>query len=769
MSRPEIGGDFIEPSVRFEKGDDHCAIGTNFSCQIGELFHVADMTTLHEVGPEQPFLDFTLLDQHVGLVGPPNQSVSEKGVGAQRLIHMEFETVGCSFDGNPVNDRLSLLRTAELLGVGVEHGAGRAGSRCRIELEWSVRDLDIDAQVATGGADRLLETRLEPSFTDVAPRAHHVGPHVNWDDRTFTGSFDSLDVHESTVGPYRQFVMAETSRESRELSHAAEPDVQATFCATLVDQWIERGVCQAVIAPGSRSTPLALAIADRDELVVHVVHDERSAAFVALGAAVDSGVPALLVCTSGTAAANFLPAVAEANLSQVPMLVLTSDRPAELRGVGAPQTIDQTELFGSHAVWFHDPDVAVATTSHTWRPLADEAFDRSTAGPVQLNLPFREPLIGRQLPMPELVDDEVVRRWQPSEPEYDLVPADFDQQRGVILVGGRSGVPQADVTALHGFTEWPIIADSQSGLRDHPGAVVTADALLRHQQFADDHVPTVIVRIGRPAASKLLAQWSVRSAATLIQVGGPGRIDPDHNVAAVCSIRSLLEAEPTGATGTTWLRRWRRADALADEAIERELAEGELCEATVARTIADHLPERARLTVSSSMPIRDLEWFGGRTAKAHANRGANGIDGVLSTSLGRTLAAHDDARPGVVLIGDVAYLHDSNALVGLSQRSVDLRIVVVDNDGGGIFSFLPQSAELDPKRFEQLFGTPHGADLVAIAKACGVPATTVTSRDELVKHLGQPGPWVVRIASDRRANVHDHRRLDEAVRRALDN
>jgi len=561
--------------------------------------------------------------------------------------------------------------------------------------------------------------------------------------------------------------MAETSSESRELSQAAAPDVQATFCATLVDQWIDRGVRHAVIAPGSRSTPLALAIADRDELDVHVVHDERSAAFVAMGTAVDSGVPALLVCTSGTAAANFLPAVAEANLSRVPMLVLTSDRPAELRGVGAPQTIDQIELFGNHAVWFHDPDVADAATSHTWRALADEAFGRSAAGPVQLNLPFREPLVGRQLPMPENDEAVTAGAWE-SESEFDLVPADFDQQRGVILVGGRSGVPRADVIALHELTEWPMIADPQSGLRDHPGSIVTADALLRHQQFADDHLPTVIVRVGRPSASKLLAQWSARADATLIQVGGPGRIDPDHNVTAVCSIRSLLDAEPTGATGTTWLRRWRRADGLADEAIERELAEGELCEATVARTIAEHLPDRARLTVSSSMPIRDLEWFGGRSAKAHANRGANGIDGVLSTSLGRTLADHDDARPGMVLIGDIAFLHDSNALIGLVQRQVDLRIVVVDNDGGGIFSFLPQSAALDPERFEQLFGTPHGTDLVALASACGVPATTVTTRDELVEHLGQTGPWVVRVATDRRANVHDHRRLDEAVFRALD-
>lgn len=562
--------------------------------------------------------------------------------------------------------------------------------------------------------------------------------------------------------------MAGESHDATPLSGASPPDVQATFCATLVDRWIERGVRHAVVAPGSRSTPLALAVADREELSIHVVHDERVAAFVALGLGVDHGVAALLICTSGTAAANFLPAIAEANLSRVPMLVLTADRPAELRGVGAPQTIDQVELYGTHVAWFHDPDVPVAERAGSWEPLADAAFDRSTAGPVHLNLPFREPLVGRARPCPD--PDETTFDAPVSEVLRDPVPDDFDQQRGVILVGGRSGVPRADVIALHELTQWPMLADPQSGLRDHPGTICTVDALLRHQRFADDHLPTVVVRVGRPSASKLLSQWVVRAEPLMVQVGGPGRIDPDHNVDAVCELRDLLDAAPEGATGTTWLRRWKHADQRADAAIAEQLDGEELGEAAVARIVADHLPARARLTVSSSMPIRDLEWFGGRSAKAHANRGANGIDGVLSTALGRALADRDtdDPRPGVVLIGDLAFVHDSNALVALTERRADLRIVVVDNDGGGIFSFLPQSAELDPRRFELLFGTPHAVDVVALAAACGLPALTVETRAELVAQLDEPGPWVVRIATDRRANVHDHRRLDDAVIRALD-
>ncbi|MEL6891823.1 MAG: 2-succinyl-5-enolpyruvyl-6-hydroxy-3-cyclohexene-1-carboxylic-acid synthase, partial [Actinomycetota bacterium] len=463
---------------------------------------------------------------------------------------------------------------------------------------------------------------------------------------------------------------------------------------------------------------------------------------------------------------NFLPAVAEANLSAVPMIVLTADRPEELRGVGAPQTIDQIELFGSHAVWFHDPDVADAASAEQWRPLADAAVDHAAAGPVHLNLPFREPLVGRARPLPDAGPSTFAPAVDHGPP-IELVPDGFDRQRGVILAGGRSGVARADVIALHELTEWPIIADAQSGLRQHPGVITTADALLRHARFAADHAPELVVRVGRPSSSKVLARWAAAGDPLVVQVGGPGIIDPDHNVAARCSIEALLAARPAGARGTTWLRRWRHADERAANAIAAELDTEEISEAGVARTVAEHSPVGSLVTVSSSMPVRDLEWFGGRAASAHANRGANGIDGVLSTGLGRTLAAAGTVS-GVVLIGDLAFVHDSNALVSLATRSVDLRIVVVDNDGGGIFSFLPQSAELDPARFEQLFGTPLGVDVLALARSCGVDAVDVTTRQELIDRLAMPGPWVVRAKSDRRANVHDHRRLDDAVIRALD-
>ena len=551
---------------------------------------------------------------------------------------------------------------------------------------------------------------------------------------------------------------------------AADPrpeDVQATFCATLVDEWLALGVRHAVVAPGSRSTPMALALADRDEMRVHVVHDERSAAFVALGLALD-GDPALLLCTSGTAAANFFPAVVEAGLSEVPMIVLTADRPEELRGVGAPQTIDQVDLYGNHVMWSRDPGVPVDVERSLWRELALDAWSHAASGPVQLNLAFREPLLGT---VGELPDRGAAERRPPAPNRVrraDPIPA-IDRARGLIIVGGRSGVGADQVVMLSNTTGWPIVADPVSQMRRLPGAISTADALLRNEQFAADHLPDVIVRIGRPAASKVLAQWTARAAAAgavLLQVGGPGVIDPDHNVAAVVSIDDLLTFEPAASEpNDAWSASWAAADRLAGQAIVDVLAGfDELTEPAVARTVADAIPDDADLVVASSMPVRDLEWFGGSRARAHANRGANGIDGVLGTALGRALTG----SATFVLLGDLAFVHDSNALTALAQRKVDLRIVVVDNDGGGIFSFLPQAAALSEDRFEQLFGTPLGVDIVALATSYGLEARTVQAVDELVEQLAQPGPWVCCIPTDRRHNVEVHAALHAAVVNALD-
>jgi 2-succinyl-5-enolpyruvyl-6-hydroxy-3-cyclohexene-1-carboxylate synthase len=544
-------------------------------------------------------------------------------------------------------------------------------------------------------------------------------------------------------------------------------DVQATWCATLVDQWLALGVRHAVISPGSRSTPMALAITDRAELAVHVVHDERSAAFVALGAGL-GGAPALLLCTSGTAAANFLPAVVEANLSEVPMIVLTADRPPELRGVGAPQTIDQIELYGAHVRWFHDPGVPDVGRRPAWRSVAADAFAHAAQGPVQLNLAFREPLLGAAGDLPPRTSgaESGSRPAKPSSTDRSRSGALDGASRGIVLVGGRSGVAAEVVAEFAARSRWPVVADPISSMRHLPDAIVSADSLLRSDAFAAAQLPDVILRVGRPAASKVLAQWTKRATdagARLVQVGGPGVIDPDRNVSARMSAAdlALVDVRPAGAD---WAASWTAADRLADAVIAATIGGfDEPTEPGVARSVARALPEGAELVVASSMPVRDLEWFGGRSARAHANRGANGIDGVLATALGRAVGG----RSTFVLLGDLAFVHDSNALVGLAGRGCDLRIVVVDNDGGGIFSFLPQADALDPERFELLFGTPLGVDVVDLAAAYGVRACSADTLDQLGEQLGRRGPWVCRVRTDRRRNVEVHAELHAAVAAAL--
>jgi 2-succinyl-5-enolpyruvyl-6-hydroxy-3-cyclohexene-1-carboxylate synthase len=460
--------------------------------------------------------------------------------------------------------------------------------------------------------------------------------------------------------------------------------------------------------------------------------------------------------------------VVEAGLSEIPMIVLTADRPEELRGVGAPQTIDQIDLYGRHVVWSRDPGVPVDAERSLWRELAVDAWLHASRGPVQLNLAFREPLLGDtgDLPPRSGVEPRPSGPGAPSGRRSETV-AGLESPRGLIVVGGRSGVDVDAVAALAERTGWPIVADPLSEMRHLPGAISTADAILRNERFAVDHLPDVIVRIGRPAASKVLAQWTARATAagaTLLQVGGPGLIDPDHNVAAIVTIDDLLAASTSSADGD-WVDAWRSADRVADSVIVDTLSRfDELTEPGVARTLSDTIDDGADLVVASSMPVRDLEWFGGSRARAYANRGANGIDGVLGTALGRALGG----RTTFVLLGDLAFVHDSNALTMLQARDADLRIVVVDNDGGGIFSFLPQATALPEDRFEQLFGTPLGVDVVALATSYGLEARTVQAADELVEQLAQPGPWVCCVPTDRHHNVEVHAALHDAVIAALD-
>lgn len=540
-------------------------------------------------------------------------------------------------------------------------------------------------------------------------------------------------------------------------------DVSATFCATLVDEWVRAGVREAMIAPGSRSTPMAIQLLSRPEIRTHVFHDERSASFAALGVGLCTGVPAVVVCTSGTAAAHFHAAVLEADLSCVPMIVVTADRPPELRDVGAPQTITQTQLFGTAVRWFHDPGVPSREAAHTWRGLAARVHADTVGivpGPVHLNLPFREPLVGRVQSMPPARDDE----WSTT-----LVSRDFSNDDGKVatMLSGRRGVIVAgrgsdeSVVVLARALQWPILADSRSGLRGpaHRDVVVTHfDGVIRAEEFAQRHQPEVVLRVGEPPASKVLAQWLTKCAARVMHVSAYAKvIDPDHSVSmrVVADVSSVVAAvvPNVSATEPTWLRSWMNAEQAANDVVA-EWAHSRWSEPSVSRILSTVAASDSQIVVSSSMPVRDLEWFGGACdARVHSNRGANGIDGVVSTAVGVALATRQTT---FLLIGDVAMLHDTNGLIALSSRDVDVRIVVVNNNGGSIFSFLPQASVLNGNDFETLYGTPHDVHFESLAHAYGVSFERVTNADSLRQSLSQRGPRIIEACTDRSVNVSQH-------------
>ncbi len=551
-------------------------------------------------------------------------------------------------------------------------------------------------------------------------------------------------------------------------------DVQATFCATLVDQWLRMGLRHAVIAPGSRSTPMALAFAARADLDVQVVHDERAASFMALGVGLATGVPAALLCTSGTAATHFHGAVVEADLASVPMLVLTADRPPELHGIGAPQTIEQTDLYGAVVRCYADPGVPDGDDTGYWREWAQDwwmsAID-GDPGPVHVNLPFREPLVGvaGELPPAEDLPTPEPDGWFMMRPDMAELAAMLSAARGVIVAGG--GIDEVGaVNELATRLGWPILADPRSGCRHLPGAVCAFDSLVRVPSFAAAHTPSVVLHLGEPPASKVLGQWLAASGAVHVQVHAQQRIlDPlqimtERVYGKVSTVCAELVAAVQPAPDSAWGASWQAADETAQKAFDAALHSlGGLNEPGVARWLSMF---NGNVVTSSSMPVRDLEWFGmpGATTRVFSNRGANGIDGIISTGVGVALATGERT---VVHIGDVAFLHDQTALTALAARRVPLTIVVTDNDGGAIFSFLPQAGLLPADRFEQLFGTPHGTDLVALAEAHGLGAVDASSVAQLRDAVYDDVVAVVRVRTERAANVDVHAALNAAVATAL--
>jgi 2-succinyl-5-enolpyruvyl-6-hydroxy-3-cyclohexene-1-carboxylate synthase len=528
-----------------------------------------------------------------------------------------------------------------------------------------------------------------------------------------------------------------------------------------VDELARCGLAGACTSPGSRSTPLVLTLARQPGLPTWSHVDERVAGFFALGLAKESGRPAAVACTSGTAAAHYLPAVVEAREARLPLLVLTADRPPELRAVGAGQTIDQLKLYGTATKWFFEVGTHAATPARLrWmRRLAFRAYETAASGrpgPVHLNFPLREPLVldGPLPAVPEAAFPHVMRR-------APAAAAELDPGARAVIVAGRherhDGLGPALAAAAVALGA-PLLADPLSHARRGPAAIAHYDALLRVGAFAAAHRPDTVVRIGDLPTSKPLRQWLEGLDAHQVAFDPEGAWqDPAAVVAEVLDAdpaawaRSRAGAAPRDGA---WLEDWRAADAAAAAAIEATLAGG-LSEPAVARALAT-LPAEVTVFTASSMPVRDVETFWpAREAppRVLAHRGANGIDGTLAAAFG---AAAAGARV-VAHLGDVALAHDLGALLCSSRLRVPLTIVLVDNAGGGIFDFLPVATQRD--HYEEHVATPTGLDAERVAALFDLAYEPVT---ELAAIREAPGT-LLHVRTDRAANVALHRRVWDAV------
>jgi 2-succinyl-5-enolpyruvyl-6-hydroxy-3-cyclohexene-1-carboxylate synthase len=554
-----------------------------------------------------------------------------------------------------------------------------------------------------------------------------------------------------------------------------EADDPHRLIAAFVDELARCGVTDACTSPGSRSTPLLIALARRAGLRTHSHIDERASAFFALGLAKASGRAVVIACTSGTAAANFAPAVIEASEARVPLIVLTADRPPELRESGAGQTIDQVKLYGGAVRWFFEVGThALSPERVAWmRTLACRAHAAATGdrpGPVHLNWPLREPLVPSEaLNAPGGRPDG--RPWvsipTPAARTVRLGDHVGAPARGIVVAGRDDRGLSPAVPELARAAGYPLLADPLSGARSGDAAVANYDALLRDETFAAAHQPEVVIRVGDLPTSKTLRTWLARLPdARQICVdpsGGPWQ-DPDSVVELVLRAdpRALLPPPPAP---DGWLASWRDADAAAAQAVARTLGD-DLSEPNVARSLGEALPADAIVFVAASMPVRDLEWFWPARAEAPrvlSNRGANGIDGTLSSAFGVAAVA---SGPVVALIGDVAFAHDLSGLLAGSRLDLELTVVLINNDGAAVFDYLPIAGELDV--YEHHIATAPGLEFEHVAALYAMSYERPRSLDQLRTLLAAPaGRTLIEVRCDRATGVDLHARVWAAVSRSI--
>lgn len=557
-------------------------------------------------------------------------------------------------------------------------------------------------------------------------------------------------------------------------------------------------VRHAVVSPGSRNTPLVLALHAAREIETHVVLDERTAAFVAIGLARATGTPTILCCTSGSAGGHYLPAVIEAYESHVPLIVVTADRPPELHGRASPQTTDQSGFFARHCVAFLDSKPPEPNSAERFYTLGAEALKLCT-GPVHVNIAFREPLWAADAtyamsatvsspgstaqPMSQAGSDRT------NSPDSDstarLERALRGVTRGLVICG-----PRARQDSLHTEPElarsyaeladrlgWPLLADALSGARHQPTGGVTLvcgyDALLRSTRFRVEHRPDVVVWFGRPATSKALNHWlRDESIPTVIVSDHPDKYFPGWNVVEAFdesrdSIANELRKLSHGSSDTHWDDEWRAAEYVYRATNEQDEREWE---GALARRVVAALPPGSLLHVASSMPIRDVDGFGGEfktSLTVTSNRGVNGIDGCIATGLGHALGWRNG--PSVILAGDLACLHDLGGLREAAIRSRSTTVVLVNNGGGRIFDFLPIAKHTDC--FERFFLTPHDTDFEAIIAGLGaryrrLEALTAVG-NALYEAVERPGLDVIEARFEGSSNRADHEEFYRTVANRL--
>jgi 2-succinyl-5-enolpyruvyl-6-hydroxy-3-cyclohexene-1-carboxylate synthase len=571
----------------------------------------------------------------------------------------------------------------------------------------------------------------------------------------------------------------------------------------LLDELARGGVTDVVTSPGSRNTPVLQAVTTHPRLRAHSVVDERTAGFVALGLAKASGRPVVLCCTSGSAGAHYLPAVIEAHHARIPLVVLTADRPAELRDVGAGQTIQQVGLFGEAVRWSHElaVDTADAAGVRYARTLAARALLPASGaggrgpGPVHLNLPLREPLVPRDeapsaaVPPREDAAPWVRRSGRLGAPDQDAVRRLGElllaHPDAIVVAGRRDEDPELGpaLAALCELLRLPLLADPLSGARRGTAAVARYDGLLSATATRLP-MPSLVLRVGDLPTSKPLRRWlaALPAGVPQVHVAADGAWqDPDGVLSdlIVADPRALLEDVAPRIAHVPregdWLERWLALDRLAADAHAAILDEDDEAptEPWLARELPALLPPAATLLVAASMPIRDVEAFmAPRDAiRVLANRGANGIDGTIATAWGLALDA--GGRPGAVtvLLGDVALQHDVGALIAAGRSGLSLTVVLVDNDGGGIFHFLPVAEERSPE-IERHVMTPTGLDVPAIAAAAHAELHAVERREQLIPALRaatkHEGLSLLHVRTDRTENRALHQQLRDAVHAALD-